>query len=316
MLVVVFCCCSSIRGVQVVLLPLLGLEMKIPLVIRKALEQGASLAVSISGGKDGQAMIKHMVDWWNKNNFKGDIFAIHSDLGRVEWKQSLPQCKKICKILGISLVVVKREKGDMIDRWQERMNVLKGTGKPFWSSSSQRYCTSDMKRAPINKYLRKYRFIISAEGIRAEESIARATKPICHIRTHITFKRLKNMTLEQALRCRKEDERLAITWNPILKYIKEEVWKTFGHTQEDLDIRRQLYVQGKTQEALRKWSFHPAYVFGNERVSCSMCVLACNSDIKNGIKHNPKTYKILRKMETDSECTFKNKKSLLEIKNS
>ena len=289
--------------------------MHVPKHIQIALKQGASLAISISGGKDGQAMTKHIVDWWTNNNFSGDIFAIHSDLGRIEWEQSLPQCKKICKMFGIKLVVVRREKGDMIDRWQERMDVLKGTGKPFWSSASQRYCTSDMKRSPINKYLRKYNFIISAEGIRAEESKARAGKPICHIRTHITFKRLKDMALGQALECRKDNERLAITWNPILKYTIGDVWKTFGHTQEDLNTRRQLYVQGKAQEALKGWSFHPAYVLGNERVSCSMCILACNSDVRNGIKHYPKIYNILRRMELKSGCTFKNGKSLFEIKN-
>lgn len=289
--------------------------MKIPKHIQTALEQGASLAISISGGKDGQAMAKQIMGYWNQNDFAGDVFAIHADLGRIEWKQSLPQCQKLCDELGIELIVVKREKGDMIARWKERMNLLKGTGKPFWSSSAQRYCTSDMKRGPIDKYLRKYKFIISAEGIRADESDARALKPIIHVRKHITFKRLKDKPVGVAMRYKRDDERLAITWNPILKYKKEKVWETFGHTQEDLDTRRELYTQGKHKEALDGWLFHPAYVFGNDRVSCAMCVLARNSDIKNGIKHNPETYRILRKMETDSDCTFKNGKSLLDIKN-
>jgi 3'-phosphoadenosine 5'-phosphosulfate sulfotransferase (PAPS reductase)/FAD synthetase len=59
------------------------------------------------------------------------------------------------------------------------MEQLRGTGKPFWANAKIRYCTSDLKRGPIDKFYRDYHgVIISAEDIRAQESSARAHRPL------------------------------------------------------------------------------------------------------------------------------------------
>jgi tRNA(Ile)-lysidine synthase TilS/MesJ len=112
------------------------------------------LAISISGGKDSQAMLATLVSQASMESWKCRLFAIHADLGRVEWAESLPHCQFICKEAGIPLVVVRRAKGDLLSRWQERMKKLTGTGKPFWSSARNRYCTSELKRGPIDHQLR------------------------------------------------------------------------------------------------------------------------------------------------------------------
>jgi hypothetical protein len=84
-----------------------------------------------------------------------------------------------------------------------------------------------------------------------------------------------------------------------------------------LEFRRRAksksYECGHEQEALEGWPAHPAYVFGNERVSCALCVLAIDENIRNGAKHHPALYQTYRQMEVDSGFTFKNGRSLADI---
>lgn len=59
--------------------------LQVPQAIDQALRQGAALAVSISGGKDSQAMLYALAaEWERRPEWTGDIFAVHADLGRAE----------------------------------------------------------------------------------------------------------------------------------------------------------------------------------------------------------------------------------------
>ena len=173
----------------------------VPQEISDLLAQGASLAISISGGKDSQAMLNWLVHLRQQYQWTGPCFAIHAHLGRAEWPQTLEHCQRICDQVGIELVVVQRENGDLVDRWRERMQKLmaEGNTKPFWSSAQNRYCTSDLKRGPIDKYLRRFECVISAEGIRAQESSNRAKQAVITLRDNISAGRLKGLTPEDAL---------------------------------------------------------------------------------------------------------------------
>lgn len=263
--------------------------------IKKAIQQGAAIALSVSGGKDGQAMTKVVMDYVRQENLSNYVFLIHADLGSVEWPQSMEMCKRLSAEFNIPLEIVSYP-GGLMERWRNRMEKLKGTGKPFWSSSASRYCTSDTKRAPIDKALRRHKLVISCEGIRAAESSARAKKPISELRKAICT-----------------NERKAYNWRPILNYTDEQVWQTYGHTTDELWLRQANYKKGKTELALRNWKFHPAYVFGNKRVSCMMCVLAQKSDLENGAKHNPKLLAEMIDMERQGKATFKKGFSLTEL---
>ncbi|MGC1309373.1 MAG: hypothetical protein WA885_19300, partial [Phormidesmis sp.] len=53
-----------------------------------------------------------------------------------------------------------------------------------------------------------------------------------------------------------------------------------------------------------------AYVSGNSRLSCSMCVLASATDIKNGAEHNLSTWLELTLMEIQSGWSFQQGKWL------
>lgn len=52
-----------------------------PPAILTALEAGAALAISISGGKDSQALLAELVPWFRSQGYTGQLFAIHADLG-------------------------------------------------------------------------------------------------------------------------------------------------------------------------------------------------------------------------------------------
>ena len=272
--------------------------INIPSPIQTAFEIGADLAISISGGKDSQAMLSAVTRWWGQHAFTGSIYAIHADLGRAEWQGSLDWVRQLAAQYGIDLVVVEREKGDLVDRITDRYH--QDPSRPFWPSASNRYCTSDLKRDPINKYLRRnhQRLVVSAEGIRAQESRARASKPCWEPRKRITTR-----------------SRDAYTWRPILNWTEEDVWAEIGTTLRDLKRRRALYrtsdrVPERAEYALKGWPAHPAYVYGNERLSCALCVLASKGDLINGLKHNPALAETYIRLEKESGFSFKKGLSL------
>lgn len=275
-------------------------------VIKSAIQKGAKLYGSISGGKDGQAMVKSLHNW-------GLPVAglIHADLGRVEWPQSLGMCEAAAEEFSLPLHIVTRADGaDMLDHWKNRMHKLEGTGKPFWSSSANRYCTSDLKRDPIDKFLRNCGndLVISCEGIRAQESDKRALKSPLEIRRRISSSFYDGMTVEEAIANFTPGKRLALTWFPIFNYSLNDVWGTYRMSEEKLQLARWAFNEyGFCPDW---WPFHPAYAFGNDRVSCMFCVLGSINDLQNAAKHNPELLEEMVAMEEESGATFKNKWSL------
>lgn len=264
-------------------------KLEIPKEIRQSVAEGAVLAVSISGGKDSQAILKVIKKWHQEEKLKNKLFAIHADLGRAEWDETPEFVEKYTSQLGVELVVVRRERNgkemDLLDRWIERKEQLEGTGKPFWSSAMARYCTSDLKADPINRYLRQFDNVISIEGIRWEESKARSLKPRWKVRTEIATKGRK-----------------ALTWNAIIDYSMNDVFATWGQSVE-LYRKAQLEYRltGKVPEW---WNFHPAYAMGNDRLSCSICILGSLNDRLNGIKHNPKFADAIQALEDETGFEF------------
>ena len=202
--------------------------MNNPDLIKLAISKGAVVMASISGGKDGQAMVNVLAA--EEVPIAG---LIHADLGSVEWPESMAQCQKQAARYSLPLHVVRR---------------------------------TDTNRDPIKMFLLKYNFIISAEGIRGEESTARAKKIPLEIRWEITSTYYKDMTVEEAIAAFNPAYRLALTWFPIFGYTLQEVWATEGMT---MDMVFRARMQYKNNLVVPKWwPFHPAYAYGNERVNC------------------------------------------------
>lgn len=443
----------------------LGPPLDVPPVLEDVFErEDAALVVSISGGKDSQAMLAAVARAHRERGWRCGLFAIHADLGRPEWAESLPHCQKLCDDLGIFLKVVRRPQGDLLQEIQERMAKLAaradaqdersahneaweaqqrriveyarasqarhlgwyreavengeqelarrrfrqyeasvrleqnprweditfayriigpkveppslpigGASNPWptasmryctadqkrgqlqkakrtagWPDAQNRYCTSDQKRTQIDKAmrspgwpsadaryctahhktnqvntaLREYRLVVSAMGMRAQESKARAKKIAFQIDADLTGKILRERSPEDALaRWSHMDThypptqrpRLAFEWLPIFDWTVDDVWAACGTSAADLARRQTLYKIGLREQALDGWPAHPAYVYGNERVSCSLCILASRNDLEVGARHNPELYRTYVQMERESGFTFQHKKPLSDI---
>ncbi|MCI0731014.1 MAG: phosphoadenosine phosphosulfate reductase family protein [Chloroflexi bacterium] len=324
--------------------------LEIPDVIRSALAAGATIYVSISAGKDSQALINTITQVARLEGWTNAIAALHMDLKRAEWRESLPHADRIAAENGLPLIVTTRPQGDLVAEIEDRMRKLQDTGRPFWPSAAQRYCTADQKRGPAdvvyrasapfwpsaasryctahnktNQADREYRataagVVISAEGIRAQESPTRAKKQCVHLRKQITAKRLRDMDVAQALANRQAGERVAINWYPLFAWDIEMVWQACGTSSADLARRQEMYREGRRRgdrammlAALAGWPAHPAYVYGNQRLSCALCVLASENDLLNGARHNPALFLRYLQMEQEGGFTFKNGWSLQSL---
>lgn len=152
--------------------------------------------------------------------------------------------------------------------------------------------------------------------MRASESRARAKKESFAIDQTLTGKRFREFSPSDALDAWSVDEkpgRLAFDWLPIHDWTVDQVWSACGTSAADVDRRRALYAAGESEIALDGWNAHPAYVYGNERVSCSLCILASRNDLRVGALHNPDLYRTYVQMERESGFTFQHKKPLSEI---
>lgn len=302
----------------------------IPPVVSSALARGAALCISVSGGKDSCAMLRALVTEHRHAGWPGELIAAHAHLGRAEWPQTLPFITRLCADLEVPLVTVSRPQGDLVTEIRARMEKLRGTDKPHWPSAASRYCTSDQKRTQLDKVLRSpwpsatqryctadqkrdqllklhrgHDLVIAAMGMRAQESAARRKQPVVAIQPRVTSKALRDLSPEQALTEWRPGQRLALDWRAIHDWTLDDVWESIGTSAADLHYRRSLYRLGHEEDAFDGWPAHIAYVMGNERLSCALCVLASRNDLINGARHNPELYREYVSMERESGFTFR-----------
>ena len=91
------------------------------LTVRRALSEGADVAFNLSGGKDSGAAalaVSHFLD--GIGHPRDRRVAIHADLGRAEWRETMAMAERQAAFIGVPLVVVRRKAGDMVHRWEQR----------------------------------------------------------------------------------------------------------------------------------------------------------------------------------------------------
>lgn len=259
--------------------------------IADLLTANAPVALGVSGGKDSSAMSLAVSSYLDAIGHRGPRLLIHSDLGRIEWKQSLPMCRRLADHLGMELVVVKRQAGDLLDRWRvrwsnncERYASLSCVKMILpWSTASMLFCRSELKAAIICRDLVE-RFpqqtIINGSGIRADESTTRAKAPIWAPQSRLTSKTYGTTGLD---------------WHPLLYWTLEQV---FAYHQ------------------VRDFALHEAYTrFLMSRVSCSFCILAGLADLiaSTTCPDNHAIYRELVAIEVLSTYSFQETRWLGDI---
>lgn len=213
---------------------------------------GALFVLNDSGGKDSQAMRIFVRDLLPRRQ----LLVVHASLGDVEWPGALEHAQAGAERDGIPFIVARAAKTffEMVAR---RFAVRPES--PSWPSASNRQCTSDLKRDPIAREIRRYlkasgfSSVVNCMGIRADESAGRA----------------KQLDVRRS-------ERNSIAgrewwdWLPIHAMTRAEVFST---------------IQAAGEEP------HAAYAAGNERLSCMFCIMGSRNDLRNAAIHNPELYR-------------------------
>lgn len=224
--------------------------------VKKMVSEGALVVSNHSGGKDSQAMLIKLLEFVPPRQ----LLVVHASLGEIEWHGALELARQQAQNSGLHFIVARAAKSlfDMVlKRYADRPGV------PSWPSASSRQCTSDLKRGPIAREVRRYadangfKVVINCLGLRAQESPRRAAKKAL----------VKNETQSNSKR----------TWFEFLPIHAMQ-------TEEVFDV-----IRNAGQKP------HYAYALGNDRLSCVFCIMASKNDLGVGARHRPE---LLDKYET------------------
>lgn len=216
--------------------------------IQSLIDAGALFVSNHSGGKDSQAMLIKLLDVIPARQ----LVVVHASLGDIEWPGALELARGQAKSAGVPFIVARASKTlfEMVERrFENRPEV------PSWPSASTRQCTSDLKRGPIQREVRRYakangfKTIVNCLGLRAQESPGRAKR--------------------QVFRKNETDSNQVLTWYewlPIHGMLTDEVYNSIRESGQQP---------------------HYAYALGNERLSCVFCIMASRNDLRNGGQHHP-----------------------------
>lgn len=212
--------------------------------IQNLIDTGALFVINHSGGKDSQAMtieLSNVVP-------RAQLLVVHADLPEVDWEGIHAHIE--ATIEGLPLIVCRSVKTffQMVDH------------RGMFPSPTLRQCTSDLKRNPIEREIRRYLArhpefhgrVVSCMGIRAQESGPRALATV--------WKR--NAKNSKA-------GRDWFDWLPIHAMLETEVFATIARAGQEP---------------------HPAYAAGMTRLSCCFCIMSNKADLRTAAMLKPELY--------------------------
>lgn len=221
--------------------------------IRELISAGALFVANHSGGKDSQATLIGLLEIVPR----AQLLVVHAALGDAEWPGALEHAQRQAAAAGIPFIVARAVK-TFFEMVEHRFAVRPGPNSPCWPSAANRQCTSDLKRGPIEREVRRYAKangftrIVSCMGMRTQESPARAKA--------VTFRRNERGSIAG---------RDWFEWLPIHGMTTAEVFAA---------------IAAAGQEP------HYGYALGNERLSCIFCIMGSRNDLANGARHHPELF--------------------------
>lgn len=206
--------------------------ISVPDQVQELIDRGATFVCNHSGGKDSQAMylaLRQVVP-------AKQIVIVHADLGRAEWAGALDHIK--ATTFGEPILVCQSRR-DLLQMIEER---------GMFPSPQQRQCTSDLKRGPIERTIRRLgdKLIVNCMGMRAQESSGRAKLT--------TFKRSER------------NSKAGRDWYD---------WLPIHHLSKD-DVFTMIKEAGQQP--------HPIYALGMSRFSCVFCIMASEDDLRTAAR--------------------------------
>lgn len=261
-------------------------------MIEAAVRDGAIVVFNLSGGKDCGAASALTIAWLDAVGHPAELrWAIHADLGRAEWESTPAQVEAQAHALGLRLMVVRAQSGDLVDRFENRWSLglqayrdlrlynLRGP----WSSPNLKFCQSEKKIQVMGPHLARQfagRTIINVVGIRREESTGRAKTPIAKLDTRFA----------------KPGNRAGTTmmlWHPIVDVLVDDVF--------DINLRYGVPLA-------------ESYARGSTRHSCALCIMGSLNDLSVGAEGHPWLYRHYVEMEATSSFSFQQGRWLADIR--
>lgn len=292
----------------------------LPLAVDQALgHPGSTLVLSLSGGKDSQALLNRLVEEVGRRpDWRCQVVAFHASLGRADWEETQSHVEATCQAAGVPCRVLRRAKGDLLDRIDERIERTAAAGAkstpPPWPSPAARYCTSDLKRNVADSLLRSVQgVVVSAEGIRAEESAKRSKQRPVSVRPAVTASALEKLEPMEALGRRRANQRLVLNWYPLFEWTEEDVYRGCGTSRAELEQRRALYRSGQQEEALQGWPLHPVYVKGLSRLACCLCFFNSTRELRLAALERPELYRWYVEREARSGFSYRDREWLADV---
>ena len=235
-----------------------------------------ALVVNLSGGKDSTRMLGYV-----RSRFPDvTAYCVMADTGfehvrpipAVEWS------RQIAARFGMELHVVRNPNKTYLE-------MVRTRGK--FPSAQFRQCTSDLKRGPIQKFLRQlpHPVLVNCMGMRAQESAQRARQA--------SWFRDENLS---------RAGRTVFNWLPVFEETAQDVLNWHWNNAVPL---HPVYVpeyhrDGTTGGYLR-------------RFSCRVCIFATDSDLRMIHQHDREAFELVSDLEQQSGFTMKAGRSLVQI---
>jgi DNA sulfur modification protein DndC len=241
-------------------------------------EYGSDLALVVnhSGGKDSTRMLGFV----RKKFQETPTYAVMADTGfeHVSPISAADFARARCAEFGLELNVVRNLKHTYLEMVEQR---------GMFPSPQYRQCTSDLKRGPIDKFMRSlpHKVIVNCIGIRSEESSPRS--------------RLSPLTRNEALSTRR---RTVYNWLPIFDRTLSDVlaWHWANAIRLHPVYVPEYHKDGTTGGYLR-------------RFSCRVCIFSTDADLAAIQQRDSHAFHAVASLERKLKFTMRSGASLVEI---
>jgi 3'-phosphoadenosine 5'-phosphosulfate sulfotransferase (PAPS reductase)/FAD synthetase len=213
--------------------------VSIPAEIQTLIARGAVFVINHSGGKDSQAQtifLRQIIP-------AAQLVVVHAELPEVDWDGIREHIEATVGGLPVHYCTAASTFFQMVER------------RGMFPSPTNRQCTSDLKRTPIERTIRAIsaatgqKLFVDCVGLRAEESSSRAKAKVFKFDA-------KNSKAGREI----------YTWLPIHHWTTTQVFAA-------------IEMAGQVA--------HWAYAAGMSRLSCCFCIMSSKADIKTAARLRP-----------------------------
>lgn len=238
--------------------------------------KSVAFVINHSGGKDSTRMLGFVREAFPE----APTFGVMADTGFEHQRpiSAADFARERCAEVGVSLALVRNSSRTYLQMVEQR---------GMFPSAQYRQCTSDLKRGPIEKYVRTlpHRLIFNCMGIRSEESPPRA--------------KLRAISLNSSLTTQ---TRTVYNWFPIFDQSLHDVLS--WHWNHDIPLHPvyvpEFHKNGTSEGYLR-------------RLSCRLCIFSTDTDLLAIRKHDPDAFNAVSVLEQKIGFTMRSGGSLIQF---